>query len=63
MACKDPKTDAIVGGVCSCMMCKRLVLNAGIKEVIVRENEKDFTVYTVSDWIENDDSLTGKFGY
>jgi dCMP deaminase len=39
------------------------VLNAGIKEVIVRENEKDFTVYTVSDWIENDDSLTGKFGY
>jgi dCMP deaminase len=45
------------------MMCKRLVLNAGIKEVIVRENEKDFTVYTVSDWIENDDSLTGKFGY
>ena len=45
------------------MMCKRLVLNAGIKEVIVRENEKNFTVYTVSDWIENDDSLTGKFGY
>ena len=63
MACRDPKTDSIVSGTCSCMMCKRLVLNAGIKEVIVRENETEFTVYTVSDWIENDDSLTGKFGY
>jgi dCMP deaminase len=63
MACKDPKTGAVVGGVCSCMMCKRLVLNAGISEVIVREDEKNFTVYHVSDWIENDDSLTGKFGY
>jgi dCMP deaminase len=45
------------------MMCKRLVLNAGIKEVIVRETETDYTVYTVSDWIEDDDSLSGKFGY
>ncbi len=64
MACVDPKTGGTVGGVCSCMMCKRLVLNAGIEEVIVRENDKgDYTVYRVSDWIENDDSLTGKFGY
>jgi dCMP deaminase len=45
------------------MMCKRLVLNAGIKEVIVRETETEYTVYNVADWIENDDSLSGKFGY
>ena len=59
MACKD----AVVDGVCSCMMCKRLVLNAGIKEVIVREDATNYTIYTVADWIDNDDSLTGKFGY
>ena len=63
MSCIDPKTNSLVGGVCSCMMCKRLVLNAGIKEVIVRETETDYTVYTVSDWIEDDDSLSGKFDY
>ena len=63
MVCKDPKTGDTVGGVCSCMMCKRLVLNAGISEVIVREDGTNYTVYNVSDWIENDDSLTGKFGY
>ena len=63
MVCRDAKTDSLVGGTCSCMMCKRLVLNAGIQEVIVRDTETEFTVYTVSDWIDNDDSLTGKFGY
>ena len=63
MSCIDPKTGKLTGGVCSCMMCKRLVLNAGIKEVIVRETETEYTVYNVADWIDNDDSLSGKFGY
>lgn len=63
MACEDPKTGEIVGGVCSCMMCKKLVINAGIREVIVRETPDAFTVYDVSAWIEDDDSMTGKFGY
>jgi dCMP deaminase len=45
------------------MMCKRLVLNAGIKEVTVRETETEYTIYNVSDWIDNDDSLSGVFGY
>ena len=44
-------------------MCKRQVINAGIETVIVRNTPTDFTVYRVSDWIENDDSLSGKFGY
>ena len=45
------------------MMCKKLVINAGIREVIVRETPDTFTVYDVSAWIEDDDSMTGKFGY
>ena len=44
-------------------MCKRLVINAGIKTVIVREDAENFTEYPVEDWVENDDSLTGIFGY
>ena len=63
MACEDPKTGEITGGVCSCMMCKRMAINAGIREVIVRETKDAFTVYSVADWIRNDDSLSGKFGY
>ena len=63
MACEDAKTGEPVPDTCSCMMCKRQVINAGIETVIVRNTPTDFTVYRVSDWIENDDSLSGKFGY
>ncbi len=63
MVCTDPKSGAIVSGICSCMMCKRMVINAGISRVIVRETDSDFTVYDVPDWIDNDDSLSGQFGY
>lgn len=63
MCCTDPKTEKVIGNICSCMMCKRLVLNAGIEEVIVREEDGTHTVFKTADWIENDDSLSGKFGY
>ncbi len=63
MACVDPVKNELVSGTCSCMMCKKLVINAGIREVIVRETETEYTVYKVEDWISEDDSLTGKFGY
>jgi dCMP deaminase len=43
-------------------MCKRLVINAGIERVIVRENAEEFSIYNVEDWITNDDSL-GQMGY
>ena len=59
----DAKTGELVRNACCCMMCKRLVLNAGITKVIVRETKDEFTVYETADWIENDDSLAGKFGY
>ncbi len=63
MCCTDPKDGSIIGGITSCMMCKRLVINAGISTVIIRENKFDYTVIDVNDWIENDDSLSGEFGY
>ena len=45
------------------MMCKRLVINAGISTLIVRDTKDDFRVINVEDWIEDDDSLSGVFGY
>lgn len=62
LACIDPKSGAVQGGTCCCQMCKRMVINAGIAKVIVREDREKFSVYNVSDWIENDDSL-GQIGY
>lgn len=63
MACTSPEDGSPVAGTCSCMMCKRQIINAGISRVVIRDNKQDFRVIDVADWIENDDSLSGKFGY
>jgi dCMP deaminase len=61
--CVDPADGNIIGNICSCMMCKRMVINAGITTVIFRDTKDDFHVVNVQDWIDDDDSLSGKFGY
>jgi dCMP deaminase len=63
MCCIDPMSHEVVGGTCSCAMCKRMIINAGIETVVVREDKENYTVYPVQSWIDNDDSLTGEFGY
>ena len=47
----------------SCAMCKRMIINAGIKRVVIRNSKEDFTAIYVEDWIVDDDSLTGEEGY
>ena len=63
MACVSPETGEIVAGMNSCMMCKRVILNAGIAKVVVRDTATEFRVIDTQEWIENDDSLSGQFGY
>ena len=63
MACVDPNDGSLVPHTTSCMMCKRQVINAGIETVIVRDDKDNYRIIPVSDWIENDDSLSGVFGY
>ncbi|MBE6050158.1 MAG: cytidine deaminase [Clostridium sp.] len=60
---KEADTKEIVKNANSCTMCKRLIINAGIKQVIIRENETDYKIIDVEDWIENDDSLESPVGY
>lgn len=48
---------------CCCSMCKRMVINAGIKEVVIRDDKDNYRIIDVNDWIANDESLEGKKGY
>lgn len=57
LACRSAKTGELVSGTSSCAMCKRLIINAGISQVIVRETENNYTVYDVVDWIKDDDTI------
>lgn len=46
-----------------CALCKRMIINAGIKEVIIRNDKNDYTIIDVNDFVINDESLEGVKGY
>ena len=60
----DVKTGDFVANSSSCQMCKRMIINAGISTVIVRDTHDDFHSIKVFDsWVVNDESLVGTKGY
>lgn len=63
LACLDAKSGELSGDVEPCSMCKRLIINAGIERVIVRSSPTEFKTFTVSDWVDNDESLSENDGY
>ncbi|MBR3844770.1 MAG: cytidine deaminase [Clostridia bacterium] len=63
LAGRDMATGELVENASSCSMCKRLIINAGIDKVIIRNTPTEFTAVHVRDWIFNDESLQGKLGY
>ena len=60
---KEVKSGDYVDNASSCAMCKRLVINAGIATVYVRDTKDDYRKIDVQDWIDNDESLEGAYGY
>lgn len=63
LVCKDGASDELVSGMNSCAMCKRLVINAGINNVIIRDDRDNYRVIDINDWIINDESLEDNSGY
>ncbi|OQB15996.1 MAG: Cytidine and deoxycytidylate deaminase zinc-binding region [Firmicutes bacterium ADurb.Bin193] len=63
LAGKDMKTGELIPDASSCAMCKRLIINAGIDKVVIRNERDRYTVVEVQSWIDNDDSLSDEFGY
>ena len=58
MACRDPKSGALLPGSTSCSMCRRLIINAGIARVVIRDTPTEYRVIDVQrEWIDQDDSL------
>lgn len=64
LACREPKDGSFVPGTNSCSMCKRLVINAGIATVVIRDTVDSYRVIDVQEeWVENDSSLDLHGGY
>ena len=54
---RDAQTGEYYPGTTPCAMCRRLIINAGIREVVCRVTHDEYTVTLVRDWVYKDDSL------
>lgn len=59
----ETKTGDYVKNSNSCSMCKKMIINAGIETVYVRDDKDHYRTVRVMDWVEEDESLDGVFGY
>ena len=58
MACRNPATGELIPGSTSCSMCRRQIINAGIRRVVIRDTPTDYRIVDVEkEWVEEDDSL------
>ena len=60
---REVETGDYVRNSSSCSMCKRLIINAGIETVYIRDDAENYRVVSVQDWVDQDESLDGTFGY
>ncbi len=60
---KEVDTGEYIANSNSCSMCKRQIINAGIEKVYIRDDKNNYREILVADWVEDDESLDGIFGY
>ncbi|MDR0490284.1 MAG: cytidine/deoxycytidylate deaminase family protein [Oscillospiraceae bacterium] len=54
---RDAKTNELLTDTTPCIMCRRMIINAGIMKTVCRTGESDYVVINTRDWVFNDDSL------
>lgn len=57
------KDNTYVENANPCALCKRMIINSGIKEVIIRDTKKKYRIIKVQEYIDNDESLEKILGY
>ena len=60
LAGRSGKTGELLTDTTPCTMCRRLIINAGIKKTVCRIGEEEYVVTHVRDWVFGDDSLSIK---
>ena len=54
---RDAKTGELLHDATCCSMCRRLVINAGIAKVVIRNTATDYSVVDAEDWVREDDTI------
>ena len=53
----------MLGDATSCSMCRRLIINAGLEKVVIRNTPTEYSVVDVKrDWVDEDDTLPETLG-
>jgi len=60
---KEVTNNDYVKNANPCILCKRFILNAGIKKIVIKKDKNNYEIIDTSSYIENDESLEGVFGY
>ena len=55
---RNAATGELLPDATSCLMCRRMIINAGLDRVVTRRTETEFEVVPVEAWIAEDDLLT-----
>ena len=54
---RNAATGELLPDATSCLMCRRVIINAGITRVVIRNTQREYSVVQVEDWIREVDSL------
>ena len=38
-------------------MCRRMIINAGLSKMVVRDSDGRYQIFSVQDWVFHDDTL------
>ena len=60
---KSYKDGSYVENSNPCSLCKKMIINAGIKDIYIRDSKKKYRHVLVKSYVEDDDSLNGIKGY
>ena len=56
---RDAATGELLENVRPCAMCRRMILNAGLSKLVVRNPSNCYEIINVQDWVFDDDSILG----
>ena len=60
---REVETGEYIKNSSCCSMCKRVVINSGIERVVIRDDENNYRTILTINWVMDDESVQGTFGY
>jgi dCMP deaminase len=51
---------SIVSKAMPCSMCRRMIINAGLSRVVIRDDNESYREYTVEDWVRQEEIVNNQ---